>query len=67
MTPEREKFRDAFLAARLGANPGTEPPELTYENGWWCFRYRMTGMVPNRYRQAEVEQMLQRLLARAKS
>lgn len=60
----REKVRDDFLAAFAAANPGKEPPTLTYEAGWWCFRYRITGMVADRVRQRRLEEMTARLRAR---
>ena len=56
-------LRDLYLEAFHAANPNPSGgvPNLTYESGWWCFRYRMTGSIPSRVREAELLRMLDRL------
>jgi hypothetical protein len=59
----REKTREDWLVAFKAANPAAiEVPEISYENGWWRFKYQQ-GYVA-KHRQAEVELMTRRLWAR---
>lgn len=60
-------LRNKYLAAFAAAYPMKEPPFLTYEKGWWCFRYRMTGMIPNRYRTHQLQDMLATLHYKAQT
>lgn len=39
----RERAQGNYLNAFAAANPDRELPILTYERGWWAFRYRSVG------------------------
>lgn len=67
---DMDRIRDqqlaAFMDAFRAANPDSEVPQVSYEHGWWCFRYRATGRVPSRVRTDRFLEMTERLIARVK-
>ena len=60
----RERQRDNYVVAFLGANPGEEPPLVVYEKGWWTIRRPALGGYASRFRTRELEIMTARLRER---
>lgn len=64
----REKLREDYIAAFASANPTTKPtevPQLSYENGWWIFRYPASTSIAARYREKAIIAITSALWARA--
>jgi hypothetical protein len=55
---------DEYIALFRKANPNTSAPTLTYEDGWFVFRYAATGLTPDRVRRAELVRLADRLRER---
>lgn len=67
---ELEILRRAYLSAFCAANRDAldRVPLLTYENGWWCFRYRDDGSrVHQRVRHSRLREMTAGLEARSRA
>ena len=64
MGERHDKMIADYLVAYHDANPANEPPSITYERGWFAFRYRATGGIPTRMRAREMEANMARLLWR---
>jgi hypothetical protein len=66
MTTPAPKLIEGYLAAFNLANPGSEAPHVTYNKGWFEFRYGIDGDGgrPSRYRHAEMIRMTGNLVAR---
>lgn len=58
---EIQQARQGWLEAFKALRPAQPLPDLTYEVGWFVFRYTSTGRVPQRVRMAELWQMTRRL------
>lgn len=58
------QFINDYLDAYRQANPDSTVPTLTYEGGWYVFRYAISGMTRACHRRAEMNQMLDNLKAR---
>ena len=58
----RTQLMDEYVNAFVLANPGKEKPKLRYEAGWFFLDYELSE---KRYRKSKLEDMRDRLLARA--
>ncbi len=60
ITPENEKLIENYIDAYKAFN-GCYPPRITYENGWFVFRYADGGHSA-KFRRKQIEEMTGRLL-----
>jgi len=58
-------LRDSYLEAFRAANPGSKEPRLSYEHGWWVFRYD-GDRIHQRKRAVDLELALNVLVRRAR-
>jgi len=57
--PGRAALLESYLSAFRAANPDAydRVPRITYENGWWIFRYGDSDVIHSRYRTARLLHM----------
>lgn len=54
----------SYLEAFRACNKMSDPPDVSYERGWYLFKSPRTPL--RRYRHDAIEEMRERLIARAK-
>jgi hypothetical protein len=61
-----DQLRNSYITAFRRANGIAREPRISYENGWWVFRYGHDNHIDARYRTSKFIEITNRLVNRSK-